>query len=83
MRVNSVDAPARINSDAAEFLEPLFAKARAFELVIVRAERPAFVIQSAGRWRRKSISEIESLICDQHLIVRRGSDVHDLTAENP
>src|SRR5262249_39281188 len=37
VRIHCVNAPFRVNGDAAEFLKALFAEARPFELVIVRA----------------------------------------------
>src|SRR5262245_29391163 len=82
VRVHAIDVPARIDSDASQFLEPLFAKSRALELEIVGAKRLALLIQRAGLRRRKYIREVEGLIGDQDRVVGRDSDVHNLATED-
>src|SRR5262245_61664207 len=81
MRVDDIDATARIDRDAAEFVEPLLAKSRAFELIIVRAEGLALFVLSSGSRRGKCIREIESLIGNQNQPVRRDGDIDDLSTE--
>jgi hypothetical protein len=81
VRVNGVNATARINSDAAELVESLLAKPRAFELIIVWAERLAFLSHCSWFGRNKRVSEVERLISDERYSARRYRNVDDLTAE--
>src|SRR6266511_1421018 len=71
VRVNGVNAAARINRNAAEFVEPLLAEPRALELIIVRAEPLAFLDSRSRLGRGECVSQVERLVGNERHSVRR------------
>src|SRR5262249_150173 len=82
VRVNCVDTAARINGDAAELIESLFAETRAFKLILDRGTRFALLSYRPRFGRNERVSQVERLIRDERHSVRRDRNINDLAAED-
>src|SRR5262245_50386507 len=82
VRVNGVNATARINGDTSELVEALLAEPRALEFIIIWAELFAIDAHCSRVGGNKRVSEVERLIGNKRYSGRRYRNVDNLAAED-